>query len=545
MLVILSLLCSGLGLKLLENTDPAPTKPYKAVGPNKESKCKIMETWDVLKHQKIASAVAGQEGVVVAPSPDTACAKALPPAQKAWAKVMISSASEADKMKATKAYAVVLDRCCQSPTDSMTDGTAEVYKGFKNVGFGKARLPGVSQNCKGWSMTAGTDTIAADTIPTPKFYTTLPTWATDTSVSSDLYSAYHTKITSVVPAAGKGVITLKAGTVKTDYDAVCGTTGSYAAANSLACLKKQREVCMKGSVWETATGSAELNPYKFVCGGFCRNYTTSNATFYMTNYCYLDVSGDPSGSKSICYSSKATSPTKAQMPQAFNDPKVVNMAGEQFEILASGTFAMLDVNRFEESSLKILATIDRAGSRCGATYIQNVSLSGSWVKHLGVTDIHIQAASAVPKNVALQVSTDQGKSWQGSAQWNAMQNISFTRKLQIKLNSVEVEVSVDAHRIVEGERKTRRFANFLNLNVRGVHALSGDYSIAGLLGSDDHKSVAVTPKGCNEGEMTLNLKQLSSARLNEPDEEETDFGVVEDPVDSCALEDCGSTVPEE
>lgn len=555
MLIVVSFFSSGLSLKLLEST--VPTKPYKAVGPNKQSLCKIMETWNAGHMVGKQPDTAGGAGVQIYPSPNTACAKTLPGATAKWLTAVTGSGNSAYKVKKSKEFATTLDRCCQSPTNSLADpvDNTEVFKGYTNVGFGKPRLPGLSPLCKGWYMTSGTESVTTSTVPTIKFYSTLPNgggtaWkaaAGNMAAGQSLsyLSITHNKIAPAVPTSGAGVIVLSNGQTKTDFNAVCGAAG----ASSLACLKEQRKVCMMGSVWESAAGHGLENPYPYVCGGFCRPANSATATFYMTNWCYLDVKTTAAtGAQTICYSSKASSPTKAQMPQAFNDPKVVNMAGEQFEILSSGTFSMLDISRFGESNLKILATIDRAGSRCGATYIQNVSLSGTWVKSLGVTDLSIQAASAVPKNTALQVSMDQGRSWQGASQWTDMQNITFTRKLQIKLASVEVEVSVDAHRIVEGERKTRRFANFLNLNVRGVHAVSGAYSVGGLLGSDDHKGVSATPEGCDGGDVGLNLKQLSSVKLHdEPvEEDETDLGVYEDPASegSCSLENCGAAVPD-
>merc|ERR1719161_2495127 len=77
---------------------------------------------------------------------------------------------------------------------------------------------------------------------------------------------------------------------------------------------------------------------------------------------------------------------------------------------------MLRVASAETVMLNVLVTIDRAGSRCGATYIQNATISGKWIADSGTRTVHVQAAPAVPKKKALQVSLDDDASlWQAPA----------------------------------------------------------------------------------------------------------------------------------
>merc|ERR1719161_3063532 len=194
--------------------------------------------------------------------------------------------------------------------------------------------------------------------------------------------------------------------------------------------------------------------------------------------------------------------TFAGITWAKNDPKVRNMDGEEFEIMATGTFSML---KLETSSLRteleVMATIDRAGTRCGATYIQNISLTGQWVEDVGVPRIQIKAAAVLPKAKALQVKFD--KEWQhADSQWPyaAVQKAS-PRRFTLKLHKVTVMVSVDSHRIHENGVKTHRFANFLNVNFAGIGSLS-NLSVRGLLGSDPHGAVETIPEGCG----STNLK---------------------------------------
>jgi len=207
---------------------------------------------------------------------------------------------------------------------------------------------------------------------------------------------------------------------------------------------------------------------------------------------------------------------KAGIAWAKNDPKVKNMDGEEFDIMATGTFTLLSLQKLssEKVSLEVLSTIDRAGTRCGATYIQNVTLRGQWVEDVGVPEIQVRATPAVPKNKALEVNFD--GSWKPSnSHWPyaSVQKATSTR-FNLKINQVTVLVTVDAHRVHEDGVKTKRFANFLNVNFEGVSKLSG-ISIRGLLGRDSHEEAAELPADCTSTSL-LNLdepRMFSSAML--------------------------------
>merc|ERR1719420_903320 len=144
------------------------------------------------------------------------------------------------------------------------------------------------------------------------------------------------------------------------------------------------------------------------------------------------------------------------MTWAKNDPIVKNMDGEEFEIMATGTFSLLTVKLATETLFEASATIDRAGTRCGATYIQNITLSGGWVKdEVKVPQIQIKAEASVPKAKALQVNFN--GEWQHSASHlsYAIVKHANANKLNLKLNHLDLTVSIDSHRIHEEGTKTR------------------------------------------------------------------------------------------
>lgn len=541
---LLSSLVLSSGLKLL--TEPVatpggiPLKPYKPVGGNVKSDCVKMEMWEAYKlGYKFKDA---QSETEIGLSPGSACAAAMDVAGKKYVKVLTTaSATEGEKEEAADAYATVLDRCCQSTSVGLVS-----LEGQKNVGFGAPRLPGVANNCVSWTMAINSDysetAFTSTKVPTVKFYDSFHDYSTAyeqptnydsapkkfwSMVQQKVLNAGNSAVDPKVPGEDQGEL-VPTTDKETVIETICGSAAT--TGGSLACLKALREQCKQSGsdYWKDAEdGTWLLQDNKpQVCAGFCVQGTTR--TFYKTNFCYLELAtgATKSGAGERCYSTKSPTPKLSDMPKAFNDPKVVNMAGEKFEILQSGTFTMLQVVQGAEQKLQILATIDRAGSRCGATYIQNVSLHGAWVSDLGVPAFHVRAEAAVPKKMALQVSVNNEQTWLSSSQWKGAQNVSFGEDLKLMLRSTVVEVSVDSHRIVEGQRKTRRFANFLNLNVKGVHQISG--SVGGLLGSDNHEDVTQLPKDCEE-----NLKPPLS------------FAVLESLGDgdgSCSLEECGATM---
>jgi hypothetical protein len=184
---------------------------------------------------------------------------------------------------------------------------------------------------------------------------------------------------------------------------------------------------------------------------------------------------------------------------AKNDPKVKNMDGEEFEIMATGTFSLLSLKEIasQTTTLEVLSTIDRAGSRCGATYIQNITLQGEWIQTVaGVPQIEIRAQPSVPKSEALQVKFE--NEWKpANSQWKREEvQLASATKFSLKVHQVSILISADSHRIHESGMKTRRFANFLNVNFNGISSLSG-ISIGGLLGRDSHEEAATAPSDCD------------------------------------------------
>lgn len=190
------------------------------------------------------------------------------------------------------------------------------------------------------------------------------------------------------------------------------------------------------------------------------------------------------------------------------DPKATNMKGENFEILQTGTFAFLAVTHAvtAQSLLSLDAQIDLAGVTCGATYIKNITLKGQWIEAEGFKEVGVRAKPNTRKKNSLELGFDQ--EW-GRAVTKKPYGIdstgpSFLRnssayKIVLDFHGVLIDVGIDAHRIRNrNNRKTKAFANFLNVNILGAKNLlkEKDVRVSGLLAYDDHADAVQAPNGC-------------------------------------------------
>lgn len=201
---------------------------------------------------------------------------------------------------------------------------------------------------------------------------------------------------------------------------------------------------------------------------------------------------------------------------AGGDPKVTNFAGQRFEILALGTFSFLSITEDSSSSplLSLHAFIDRAGSRCGATYIKNITIAGTWISEReNFRDVEVRAVPGVLKDESLQVAfnahqdlppSNASDRFRGASHVGYISKLvkrASSREVRFEIHGVKVQVTIDAHRIRDqkGMPVKNHFANFLNVNVKGVKNLQRDgMHVNGLLAYDEHASASELPDECKQ-----------------------------------------------
>lgn len=229
------------------------------------------------------------------------------------------------------------------------------------------------------------------------------------------------------------------------------------------------------------------------------------------------VPGAPTGFLTCRYSHTSTGTTGNPAPAGTaGDPKATNLQGQKFEILQLGTFSLLSISGYDEEGaqgapanrLSLDATIDRAGEMCGATYIKNVSITGSWLQEQNLANVRVRAAPEVLKSKALQVAFhDEWQQSKDAKMTSQLIDKATDSTINFRVHTVSIEIQIDSHRIREDGRKTNKFANFLNVNVNGLEAAKEEnVYLGGLLAYDDHSFASTTPDACKQGKV-FNLKQ--------------------------------------
>jgi len=219
--------------------------------------------------------------------------------------------------------------------------------------------------------------------------------------------------------------------------------------------------------------------------------------------------------------------------KACDDPKVTNLGGKKFEILALGNFNFLSVTDASNNDLYTLhATVDRAGDRCGATYIKNLTLAGAWIQEsTGSETVELRPSKVVGipsdgpsgfKELSLRFGE---KEWQSVKEMRGgiVSKVSEDGTgVVLKFRDLTIQVQVDAHRIWQDGKKTRDYAEFLNVNFDGIQKVEkAGLNVAGLLARDDTTLAETAPEGCLS--QKKNAKNIAFANLEPQHGKATQF----------------------
>ena len=158
-------------------------------------------------------------------------------------------------------------------------------------------------------------------------------------------------------------------------------------------------------------------------------------------------------------------PTPAQpavLPQvaqvaAVGDPHLVNVFGQHFDIFQPGTHTLLEIPRgtgHKTPLLYVRADVSRSGGKCADMYFKTVNISGRWAH------THRVISYSVRKEMHLR--------------WK-------------KYGPVEIKITWG--HTSDGVR----YLNFLAKHVKNTK-----YHVGGLLGEDDHTTVATASARCKK-----------------------------------------------
>lgn len=190
----------------------------------------------------------------------------------------------------------------------------------------------------------------------------------------------------------------------------------------------------------------------------------------------------------------------ASRPGAGGDPRVTNLEGSKFEILQVGTFSFLHITKEEAPDTALLALnarIARVSNRCTAAYIQDMSLTGSWISEVSnASRIDFRAVNRKEKRDSFEINV--GGEWENARKFSKTKGSILKKVTKSWQNTTEV--SVDTHGVilkVFNDRHVSTHADFLNLNVEGLLlAEKSGLKIDGLLGRSDYEFATKPDNDC-------------------------------------------------
>jgi len=172
---------------------------------------------------------------------------------------------------------------------------------------------------------------------------------------------------------------------------------------------------------------------------------------------------------------------KETAAKAVGDPHLVNMYGQRFDILREGNHTLIQIPRHAEPRATLLKVNGEAlhmGGACADMYFHSISVKGKWAEDLAYTLSKGQSRSAGFNFFADAAHRS------NSTHWTRFGN--------------ELDLKIIWGRTITGVR-------YLNIFVK--HLASVQASVGGLLGSDDHSTIATPPADCKR---TVSLLSIGS-----------------------------------
>jgi hypothetical protein len=189
------------------------------------------------------------------------------------------------------------------------------------------------------------------------------------------------------------------------------------------------------------------------------------------------------------------------------DPHAVNLAGEKFEILATGPLAFLSIwpNSSRHSDdhplLTLYGTVGQAET-CHNTFTRNISLTGIWItENAALDEIGVRAVEGVAESEQLEIRL--------GGDWQTARDIS---PRHIVTKATEETVIISVHGLtVQADIARGHSISYIDLKVSGACALSKSFYVGGLLGLDDHTFASSESDACKERRSSAKFISSASA----------------------------------
>ncbi|CAK0839347.1 unnamed protein product [Prorocentrum cordatum] len=182
---------------------------------------------------------------------------------------------------------------------------------------------------------------------------------------------------------------------------------------------------------------------------------------------------------------------KETAAKAVGDPHLVNMHGQRFDILREGNHTLIQIPRYAGPRATLLKVDGEAlymGGACADMYFHSIAVKGKWAE-----DLADMLSKGQSRSDGFDFFTNVAPK-SNSTDW-----MRFGNKLDLK--------------IVWG--RTITGVRYLNIFVKHLAAVQA--SVGGLLGEDDHSTIATPPAGCGRTNSLLSIGSRMGAGVSQGD----------------------------
>lgn len=214
-----------------------------------------------------------------------------------------------------------------------------------------------------------------------------------------------------------------------------------------------------------------------------------------------------------------------KISKSLGDPKMTNLAGQNFDLRSVGNFSFLNIaNSSNASLLSLHATIEKAGESSGAhakfskcaTYVTSATLSGEWV--IDPVKIKIGRRSITSlRQLAGVLQTKTSGRWINSTQHGHSLDLKGGNTLQmtpkfatLHIKGITITATLRLHHPRSGKQVSSSYFPFFDLQIKGLKALkTKNLHVGGLLGYDDHRAFTFPPSECLPSGVKFEREELN------------------------------------